>query len=641
MSTHRWFDRICVIVILLSLVVTVLFMNGESLGIQLVVDEDSEGHTASEHFTANDLDGSWDTSGATVITLEGNSARISGNGAYWNDGSLVILQSGRYVISGTLDDGNIVVKAQKYSKVWILLCGVSVTCSDDACLRVDQADKVFLTLAEGTENTLTGGDSLSEAALADETNAVLFSHDDLTVNGSGSLTVVSSYENGITVKDDLVITGGSIVVTAPYHGIRVNESFRFTAANLTVTAGKDAVHTEGDILIQDGSVTLTASDDAIHSDTAVRILGGTLTVTDCYEGIEAVVIEQYGGDISITARDDGLNANGYTGFSFGGGMPDMGEMPEMTGDPPEMPEGGMPEFTDGEMPEPPEGAPDFSSGERPEMPQMPDGTTPQAQDGTTSQMAEGATPGMPESAEQEVSTEEKTVVTAEETYVLIAGGTLTILNENGNDADGIDSNGNILITGGTVFVSLADQGGNNALDCGSESGGTAVISGGTVIACGSGAMAESFDASSAQCSILYGTGDSVAAGTTVSLLTSEGETLLTGVIPCSFSSLLISCPGMAVGDTVRLVIGDISEEITLTETSVSSGESTGMMTPGAFPSEGTGTPGQAFSFPGFPGNNAETGDSADTPAPAAAEAPESAEPPESGSPESTSEPVNE
>ena len=319
MSTHKGIDRICVIVMVLSLMVTALFMNGEKLGIGLAADTDAEGYVGNEYFTANDLNGSWDTSEATVITLTGDAAGISGNGAYWLDGSLVIAQSGQYVISGELTDGSIVVNAAQYSKVWIQLNGVTVSCGDDACIRVDQADKVFLTLAEGTENTLTGGETLSETALADGTNAVIFSHDDLTINGSGSLQVVSSCLNGITSKDDLIITGGTISVTAPNHGLRVNDHFRLTAAALTVSAGQDGIHSEGDVVIQDGTLTITAGDDAVHSDTAVLILGGTILVNDCYEGIEALTIEISGGDTTIHTRDDGLNANGYTGSAFGAG----------------------------------------------------------------------------------------------------------------------------------------------------------------------------------------------------------------------------------------------------------------------------------------------------------------------------------
>ena len=519
MSAHKWIDRVCVAAIALSLMVTMLFMNGEKLGIELVPDTDAESYAGNEYFTENDLNGDWDASSGTVVTLTGDSAKISGNGAYWLDGSLVIAQSGQYVISGELTDGNIVVDAARYSKVWILLCGATLSCSDDACIRVDQADKVFLTIAEGTENTLTGGDVLTETALADGTDAVIFSHDDLTINGSGILNVVSSYSNGITSKDDLIITGGTVSVTAQDHGIRVNDRFGMTSADLTLSADRDGIHSEGDIVIQDGTLTITAGDDAIHSDTSVRILGGAILVNDCYEGIEALTIEIAGGDTTIHSRDDGLNANGYTGISFGGGMNRQGQKPEMT--------------------------------ESMTAPEEWPGAGREGQTGP----AEG-----------------KTVVSAEDTWILISGGKLTILNEAGRDADGIDSNGNITITGGKILVSLSGSDGNSALDSGSESGGIALIRGGTIVACGDSGMAEGFGLSSTQASILYSPGESAAAGSTVVLLDDEGKELISETIPYGFSSLVISCPDMTVGDTYTIRIGGEEETIEVSAASVSDGE---------------------------------------------------------------------
>lgn len=137
-------------------------MNGERLGITVLVDEDAEGYEDSVWFTRNDLKADWDSSEATVITLNGDAAQIAGNGAYWLNGSLVIAQSGQYVVSGELTDGSIVVDAEAASKVWILLSGVTIACSDDACLRVNQADKVFVTMADGTENVLPGTDGRGE-----------------------------------------------------------------------------------------------------------------------------------------------------------------------------------------------------------------------------------------------------------------------------------------------------------------------------------------------------------------------------------------------------------------------------------------------------------------------------------------------
>ena len=193
MSTHRHFDAICVAVLIVTLLITLLFMNGEALGIRVIVDEDSEAHSGETWFTANDRNGAWDSTGATQITLSGSSAEVSGGGAYVLDGDVVISAAGKYVLSGSLQDGSVIIDADQSAKIWILLNSADISCSDGPCLDVEQADKVFLTLAEGSENRMTAT-AFSAAAAESGKDGALFSRDDLTINGSGSLTV-SSPEN--------------------------------------------------------------------------------------------------------------------------------------------------------------------------------------------------------------------------------------------------------------------------------------------------------------------------------------------------------------------------------------------------------------------------------------------------------------
>ena len=444
MSTHRSFEKICVVVTAFMLLITVLFMNGSSLGIEMIIDEDAELHAHTVYFTENDLNGQWSTSGATVITLNGDSAGISGKGAYFYDGNLVIRNGGKYVLSGKLTDGSIVVKTHKNSKVWLLLDGVELCCSDDACLRIDKADKVFLTLAEGSENRMESGTNYSAEALADKTGGVIFAHDDLTINGNGSLTLYAAYKHGIDANDELVITGGKVSITAVQDAVHVNDGFCF----------------------RDGELIISAGDDGIHSETSVYIESGSIEMLSCYEGLEAVTIDVAGGNILIYPKDDGLNANGRRENFFG-----MGSFPGIR----------------------------------------------RQDDAVTEETAAG-----------------------EKTWVHVSGGLLTIVNENARDSDGIDSNGDILITGGSVRVSLINNGTNSALDYGSESGGTCIITGGDVIACGSYTMAEGFESNSEQCSILYNLREGVNAGTEVTLEDKDGNILLTYTVPCSFSSVVLS-----------------------------------------------------------------------------------------------------
>ena len=476
MSAHKHFDSICVVVLICTLLLTVLFMHGESFGLEPITDPDGESGSTGL-FTKNDLDGAWDTAGAARVTLTGDGAQISGDGAYVLDGDLIIARAGRYVLSGTLDDGGIVVRADDRAKVWIMLDGVSLHCADNACLRVEQADKVFLTLAAGSENSMESGAEYSAEALADKAGGVLYSHDDLTVNGSGALSVTAAYKHGIDVNDELRITGGSITINAPGDGLHVNDGILFDGAALTIHAG----------------------DDGIHCDKNVTIAGGSITIPACYEGIEALTIEVTGGDIEIYPTDDGFNANGGSGFGFGHGMLGQQEQSEETG-----------------------------------------------------------------SAD-------------EETWIHISGGNISIVNEQARDADGLDSNGNIHISGGVIRVSVDGSGGNNAVDYGSESGGSFLITGGEIVACGGSMMAEGFSADSSQCGILYNLGSSAAAGTTVALKDKAGAELLSYTAPCGFTCVTLSSPSLTLGETYTLVIGDTETAITLDSVSTSLGSGGGMM----------------------------------------------------------------
>ena len=556
MSTHRNIDLICVVVTVLAVLLAVLFMNGERLGIRKVVDEDSESAAGSLYFTNNDMNGTWDSARATKIELRGDSARVSGSGAYVYNGDVVITDTGLFVVSGTLNDGSIVVDAHKTSKVWVKLDGAEIHCSDSAAFRVEQADKVFLTLAEGSENLIESGSEFSQEALEDNVKGALFSRDDLTVNGSGSLAVRSGYRHAIAVNDDLVITGGTITAEAPRDGIHANDSFRLCDASLTLRGGDegidvdkeggffymesgtvsidatdDGVCVEGDILLVGGELTVAAVDDGIHSGATLYIYGGTVLLSECYEGLEAIAVEQHGGDVTIYPFDDGVNANGSV--------------------------------LNGHL----------------------------------------SLPGSENTEEPD-------------TYVLIAGGNLTIVNTRAQDADGIDSNGSIYVTGGAVRISVPGSGTNNALDFGMENGGVARISGGTVIACGSYAMAEGFDSDSGQCSILYNVLKSADAGSELALTDRKGTTLLYGNVPGSFSSAVLSCPEMELGGTYTVLIGSGEETITLSETSSSFGDAQSSMFGGEMnwggmqPSGGFGggfTPPQAPSDGEEPGEKAPEG----------------------------------
>ena len=294
MSTSKHIDLICVVALLCTLLVTVLFVNGKALGIAPMTDGDA----GDSPFTANDLNGDWDAGGATQITLTGDGGQVKGNGAYIQDGNVHILYTGEYVLSGELTDGSVIIDADDNDKVWLLLDGVSLHCEDSAAILVEQADKVFLTLADRTENTVSSGGSYSEEAVSAKIDGAIYSRDDLTVNGSGSLTVTAPYKHGIVCNDNLVIAGGTINITAAQDGVHANDSVKFTDADLTISAGDDGV-------------TVSNDDETAY----LYVESGTISIPSCYEGLEAIDVTIAGGVIDIRPTDDGINANGRGGNS--------------------------------------------------------------------------------------------------------------------------------------------------------------------------------------------------------------------------------------------------------------------------------------------------------------------------------------
>lgn len=593
MSTHKYFDRICVVVIVFALVVTFLFMNGEVFGIEKIIDEDSEAHSDQQYFTAGDLSPEYDISDANVITLSGDSAQVTGNGAYAYDGGVVISSTGVYVISGTLDDGSITVDADDAAKIWLYFNDVNITCQDNAALIIENADKVFLTLAEGQDSALMSGSEYETSAAEAGIDGVIYARDDLTINGAGSLTISGGPAHGITANDDLVITGGNLTVTSAKDAIHVNDSLRMTKAVMTLNAGDDAIQVDnegGYIYIESGEFDITAVDEGIAAEGDITIDGGdfniavgtnqgshgiksgdTVTVNDgmiditsCYEGIQASYIDITGGDITINSVDDGINASsgdGGFGMGFGMGGPGMGGTGGQG-----MRQRGSYNASDTETTETGEA----SEGEKPELGEMPEGEMPEGEKPEFGETPEGEQPQSGDTSDEDMST-------VETPWIHISGGTLTILNDSGRDADGIDSNGDIIITGGTIRVSLTGDGGNNAIDCATENGGVCEISGGSIIACGSSQMAEGFGSSSTQCSVLYNLQTGAEAGTTLTLRDSDGNVLMSYEVPNAFTSVNISCPEMELGETYTISVGETEETVTLEEITTTSGAAGGSM----------------------------------------------------------------
>lgn len=242
--------------------------------------------SSADMFTERDLAGTYEESGAVYVTLSDDGITGETDGVVIKGQTVTITAEGTYIFSGTLSEGQIVVDADN-AKVQIVFDNVDITCASSAAVYVKSAEKVFVTLAEGSQNTLRNTD---EYVAIDDNNidAVIFAKSDLTLNGTGSLTIISAEGHGIVSKDDLKITGGTYDITAAGHAL----------------SGKDSVR------IADGTYTLATGDDGVHADDALIVNGGTITVTESYEGLEGLAVTINDGTIDITASDDGINTAG-------------------------------------------------------------------------------------------------------------------------------------------------------------------------------------------------------------------------------------------------------------------------------------------------------------------------------------------
>ncbi|RVU97238.1 carbohydrate-binding domain-containing protein [Coriobacteriales bacterium OH1046] len=300
---------------------------------------------AEDAFSAGDLDWGYDPAAATAIALTGSGAEIQGSGAVVDGSTITISAGGTYIISGSLADGTIVVDVLDTEKVRLVLDGASIDNSSGAAIYVAHADKVFITLADGTVSSLstTGADGTG-------IDGAIFSKDDLTINGTGTLEVSCTAGHGIVGKDDLTIVAATIDVSASGHAIQANDSVGIAEAVLSLSAGADGIHAandedveEGWVYIVSGTVSISSADDGIDASSAVQIDGGSIAISADDDGVhtdrslvqndgavtveksgeayEGMTITVTGGTADLAASDDGLNAtSGSSGSMIGWGM---------------------------------------------------------------------------------------------------------------------------------------------------------------------------------------------------------------------------------------------------------------------------------------------------------------------------------
>ena len=579
--------------------------------------------SSADMFTERDLAGTYEESGAVYVTLSDDGITGETDGVAINGQTVTITAEGTYIFSGTLSEGQIVVDADN-AKVQIVFDNVDITCASSAAVYVKSAEKVFVTLAEGSQNTLRNTD---EYVAVDDNNidAVIFAKSDLTLNGTGSLTIVSAEGHGIVSKDDLKITGGTYDITAAGHALSGKDSVRIADGTFILTAEKDGIHAEnaddeekGYIYIADGDFTITSDGDGMDASNIVQIEDGTLDITA-------------GGGAANSLKTHESDMPGGPG----GGMPQNGARP-----------GGesMPQ-----MGEKPDEESMSQMGEKPDGENMPQDTTTDESSTSTKGIKAGG--GMYlnggtyqiDSADDSIHSNANITI-ADGTYTLatgddgvhaddaltVNGGTITVtesyeglegltvtINDGtiditarddgintagGTDqsgfgtfgdhfkgmdsaddeteettdnemwmelnggyihilagGDGVDSNGDLTINGGEIYIDGPSDNGNSAIDYGDRS--SAYVNGGMLVAIGSSGMAEGMSDSSKQEVLMVKLGEQMEAGD-VELTDSEGNVIVSYTALKSYDCVIISTAEVESGATYTLTTSGTTTEVT-------------------------------------------------------------------------------
>ena len=577
-------------------------------------------YSSADMFTERDLAGTYEESGAVYVTLSGDGIIGETDGVAINGQTVTITAEGTYIFSGTLSEGQIVVDADN-AKVQIVFDNVDITCASSAAVYVKSAEKVFVTLAEGSQNTLRNTD---EYVAIDDNNidAVIFAKSDLTLNGTGSLTIISAEGHGIVSKDDLKITGGTYDITAAGHALSGKDSVRIADGTFILTAEKDGIHAEnaddeekGYIYIADGDFTITSDGDGMDASNIVQIEDGTLDITaggGAANSLKTHESDMPGGGMSQNIeRPDGES------------MPQMGEKPD--------------EESMSQM------------GEKPDGENMPQDTTTDESGTSTKGIKAGG--GMYlnggtyqiDSADDSIHSNANITI-ADGTYTLatgddgvhaddaltVNGGTITVtesyeglegltvtINDGtiditarddgintagGTDqsgfgtfgdhfkgmdsaddeteettdnemwmelnggyihilagGDGVDSNGDLTINGGEIYIDGPSDNGNSAIDYGDRS--SAYVNGGMLVAIGSSGMAEGMSDSSKQEVLMVKLGEQMEAGD-VELTDNEGNVIVSYTALKSYDCVIISTAEVESGATYTLTTSGTTTEVT-------------------------------------------------------------------------------
>jgi len=533
----------------------------------------------SELFTERDKDLGYGD--YVTVTLKDNGSAADGSGVSIVGNTVTIQEEGCYLFAGSLMEGQIVVDADSEAKVQLVLNGVTITSAHSPALYVREADKVFMTTAKDSLNSLSvTGDYIQSDE--NKVDAAVFSKDDLTLNGEGTLNVEAAYGHGLLSKNDLVLTSGSYQVLAAGHGLSGKDSVRIAGGYFTIESGKDAISAEnqedaalGFLYVGGGDFQLSAKRDGLSASSTLQIDGGTFAITSgggsggvdfsqkdespirkgqqavpeaeaiseesaiSTKGIKAVGnLLLKGGTVQVDSSDDALHTNANCAIYEGNIQLSSGD-DGLHADGGVLIAGGTLNIS--KSYEGVEGQTITISGGSISSTSNDDGLN--ARNGSSEESKSNAITGDDGSS------------------ILISGGVVRL----DASGDGIDSNGSLTVTGGEIYVSGPTNNGNAAVDY----SGSAKVTGGVLIAAGSSGMAQNFGSDSTQGSMLVML-SSVQTGT-ITLQDESGNILLSYSPEKAYQSVLITAPTIQKGKTYTLAAGSETKPLTMTEILYGSG----------------------------------------------------------------------
>ncbi|MFZ3070306.1 MAG: carbohydrate-binding domain-containing protein [Anaerolineaceae bacterium] len=511
-------------------------------------------------------DYTWDAAIEVAISLNGTSISTSGAGVDVNGSTAVITSPGTYRLSGSLDNGQILVNTESEETVRLILDGVSISNSSSATINIEKAGKVVLILADGTQNVLSDAQTYTYAPMdVDEPNAALFSKANLTIYGGGSLTVSGNYNDAISSKDGLIIKNAILSVTAVDDGIRGKDYLVLENAVLNVTSGGDGLKSDNDVveapgavLVTSSTVTVSSNGDGICAEGQVEIVSGEYKIqTDSgsanwamgetsakgIKGVGSVLIQDgtftldtaddavhsngsitiNGGSFTIASGDDGMHAD--TTLTILGGEIDISTSYEGL-------ESGLITINGGEI----------------HITSSDDGINVAAGADSSGFQQGGMNPGGGMSAPGGRFDQQ---FTKTGDYWLRVSGGYIYVNAGG---DGVDVNGSAEMSGGTLLVDGPTENMNGPLDY----LGTFNITGGVLVASGSAGMAQAPSQSSTQSAILFVFNSALSGGSLFTLQSGTGEAVLTYAPAKSYQSILVSSPNLQTGASYSALLGGVS-----------------------------------------------------------------------------------